>query len=364
MSDQVPETQETPKEALIHNLFTRPVVPLRNWNQWLARWQSAESIEEMLGLLHCGFDVPISEGRKWGEKEYNYVDRILFYLTIADGWADAYLLESEEEKQQGVYSTDRHVFGYDRGGYPVCKQARDLRKIVAQKAWNQLCLNFFRHNQGADDKNREGFRCIPDSEIISERLFQAIINFFRPEERRFSSYISIRNLERRPDSSSSHHQGLAVEFLLEFVKLIWKWEKGDPYFSDKDADKKAKWESEQAVIRARLDAAKPWAIEILAEIEGGLALIEEMLLTLEEPCLEKLKEIALRTELEQYRHSISETRKVATLDEACYVGSRSAWLLKKRELKLREGKRLQAIRDAERAKKEADRRIKELSSAS
>jgi len=52
-----------------------------------------------------------------------------------------------------------------------------------------------------------------------------------------------------------------------------------------------------------------------------LNLLHRWILEFDNPCLAKLKEIALRRELSSHRHPVTEDRKVADIDEACYLGS-------------------------------------------
>lgn len=61
-----------------------------------------------------------------------------------------------------------------------------------------------------------------------------------------------------------------------------------------------------------------------------------------------------------HRHPVLNDRPVATLDEACYVGSMTAWFLEEYELRKREHNRLELILEAERQKEEADQQIKKL----
>jgi hypothetical protein len=99
-------------------------------------------------------------------------------------------------------------------------------------------------------------------------------------------------------------------------------------------------------------------IEVLAQLDR-LDILKKWLLELDAACLAKLKEIAFRNKLDKYERD--EERNVATLDEACYLGSKSAWLLKEYELKKRESGRLSKIREARQRKAEADQTIAELS---
>ena len=57
----------------VHPLLSREIRPLYNWHEWLARWDAALTAEELLGLLHVGFNVPLDRSEH-GEKGYDAVD--------------------------------------------------------------------------------------------------------------------------------------------------------------------------------------------------------------------------------------------------------------------------------------------------
>lgn len=326
------------EKQIIHNLFTREVRPIHNWHEWLERWQSATTVEEMLGLLHTGFNVSL-EHSQYGEKEYDSIDRDIFYFTIADGWADDYLLRTPLDEKK------HYPFGRDEHGRTVHKSASEIRQVVALKAFDMLCLNFFRVELKEDGR------------IASARLFPIILDFFRIEQPHFGTRFEIRNLNRSNWRELSHNEQLARKFLLNLARFVWGWKEVDTrFYRGKDKEAAEKWITE---MRARLDAAKPWMVEVLVNLDG-FDLLREWMLELDKPCLAKLKEIALRSELSQYGHPVVKNRKVTALDEACYTGSRAAWLLKERELKMREGERLKAILAAEHQKEEANQKIQKL----
>jgi hypothetical protein len=118
-------------------------------------------------------------------------------------------------------------------------------------------------------------------------------------------------------------------------------------------------------MRARLEIAQPWMIEVLNWL-GRLNVLERWILELSETCLAKLKEIALRSKLSEYhpQHQVKKSRTVLTVDEACFVGSPAGWLLKRRELMERVHARLTAIREAERERDAAEQKLEELTPGS
>jgi len=334
-------------ETAIHTLLTREIRPIRNWNEWLARWQAAEDIQWMESLLHVGFSISFE--RQYGEREYDRVDRYIFYFTIADGWADDYLLKLKEDEGR-TYSV-----GQDANWNTINKTPSELRQQVARKAFNMLCMNLFKIDLGGTDIRGDGrFDRIWEESIASERLLPVIQNFFRLEESRYGSSIRIRNLSY-PGNRRPHNEQQAINFLLNLAKFLWGWKKPNTQFSSN----KDEMDKHFAAKRVCLDAAKPWMTEILVEL-NELDVLRERILELDDACLAKLREIALHAELSNFRHPVMEDRSVATLNEACYVDSRSAWLLKVHELKAREDGRLRMIRESEQQKVDADYRIQKL----
>ena len=336
------------KGPIIHNLLSREIRPIRNWHEFLERWQAATTLEEMLGLLHAGLSVPL-ERYQYGEKEYDRVDRVMFYFAIAGGWADNDLLKMPADGE------GKCPFGRDERSNTIYKTASELRQVVALKAFNMLCMNFFRAEFEGGGRDGRWFGDFWEEEVASDRLFSTILIFFRAEEDRFDR-VRIRNLSRR--SEPSHNEELARNFLLNLARFIWGWREKEIHSYYKEDEKEAV-KKRNTKTRARLDAAKPWMVEVLEQLDR-FDLLREWALTLDKPCLAKLKEIAFRSELSQHSHPVAKDRGVATLDEACYVGSPAAWFLKKRELKISEGKRLKAILEAKLDIEKADRKIKEL----
>jgi len=329
--------------ATTHPLLSREIRPLSNWHEWLVRWQAAVSIEEMLGLLHVGFNVSIGR-HEHGEQEYDDIDRLVFYFSIADGWNDHYLLEFPTDQEKYP-----HTFNSEQGS------PGKLRQQLARKAFDMLCLNFFKVELLGGGRYGDSLADIWESVVVSERFFPIIQNFFRAGKRRYSDSVSIRNLSYR--GSRSHNEEHAVNFLLDLVRFIWGYKTSEPSWRSDEELKQVR--KDNAVMRSRLDASKPWMVEVLVCLDK-LDLLREWILDLDKPCLEKLKEIALRNRLSEYTCPVRKSRTVATLDEACYLDSKAAWFLKEHELRQREHRRLTAIRDAEQAKAKADQKIKEL----
>lgn len=318
------------------------VRPIRNWREFLSLWESTVIFEQKIGLLHVGFNLSLEH---WtGEKEYDEIDRLIFYFINADSWTDYDLLRLPEDSGESFHiRVNGHSFG---------KMTCELRQQLAHKAFDMLCVNFFREiklEKESGKFNREW-----EEIIISERLFPVIQNFFRAEEARIGRDIVVRNLSRWNDKRSNNERQ-AVNFLLNLARFIWEWEERNTYFMPEP--QKSGVEEYDAKVRAKIEAAKPWMIEILSELNRLGALIE-YILKLDERCLAKLKEIALRAEL--CGVLVAKSRPVTTIEESLYTGSKAALFLKRYEMTMWEYNRLKRIRDAEQQIEEAGRTIQKL----
>lgn len=348
--DRVEEPARKVDPVSFHNLFSREIRPPRDWAEWLECWQAARTTCEMLGLLHGGFDV---EFEWYYGMKYDPLHRLEFYFEIADGWNDANLLRLRGDRDQ-EYRIRR-----DENGNVLFKTAGEIRQTIARKAFDMLCGNFFNpknfRERGDHDKLEEDQM----RNIVSGRLFLVVQKFFRVEKDCvLFDRISVRNLSRHPDGRSNNEKQ-AVGFLLRMMKYLWTWQevKAESFDSEKE---KARIREHNATMQAAICAARPWMIEVLHYL-GELRLLKRAwVLALDEPCLAKLKEIALRSELQYYRHHVTKARKALTLNEACYVGSEAAWILKQHELMSREDRRLREIQKETWAREESDRKIASL----
>ncbi len=359
-------TAPAPAALPFHPLFAKNIVPRESWNMWLKLWSEARTLKQLISRLHCGFDAEVNmgeyayddDGRLVKVPVYNDIDRLIFYFEVAEGWRDTSLLRKPGERDE------RYSLGYERdGGRRIDKYITEIRQMVATKAFDMLCPNFFNGTLPERVDSDEDF---PHVWYVatSERLLPRVMSFFRVQERHAHNPgedFIMPNLDQAGRYNTiSNSEKVATEFLLNLARFIWRWSpRNRPYFGRNEDDRRLVWESSVKAERARLDSAKPWMIEVLAQLDR-LDILREWLLELDETCLAKLKEIAFRNKL--YRYEREEERKVETLDEACYLGSKSAWLLKEYKVKKREGDRLSKIREARRQKAQADRTIAELSS--
>ena len=296
----------------------------------------------MLGLLHVGFNVPLRQLSWEEEKEHDCIYRLIFYFTIADGWVDNHILRLPEDVE-------------DNGMYSDGKTTRQFRQKLALKAFDMLCVNFFKTAEVHGSGRLSWTFGYQWDIVVSERLFPTIQNFFREESRtECGGDVKIRNLmifnEIRPGKSQ-----WVINFLLNLARFMWTytWEK-----TTRPSANSIKERDELTTRFAQINAAKPWMVTVLAKLDE-LGVLREWILDLDKASLAKLKEIALRSKLEIY-HQVPESRQVLNLDEACYAGSKAAWFLAEHEVMVHEHKRLTSIREAEEQRREAERKIAKL----
>jgi hypothetical protein len=342
------------EKVAVHPLLSVSIRPISDWREWLALWnlEIAPNYRWRESLLQGGFDTLLNNGWYHDGKEYDEADRLMFYLSVADGWTDEG--EFRPRDDHGVV----YHFGYDQHGNNVRKRPSELCQQLAHKAFATLCQSFFKKVElKGGSRGSSGFNEIWERLVTSEKFFPTLQNFFRAEKWRLGDDIDlqIRNLTRWNDRRSNNEL-LVVDFLLKLAEFLWGWQAPDTswgYTSKEEADKRF------AEMRIRLDAAKPWMVEVLAQLDR-LDVLGRWMLELDETSLAKLKEIALRGKLSELHHPVTDQRRVNTIEEACLAGSKAAWFVKKHELLMAEWSRLAAILQAEREKAQAIRNLEEL----
>ena len=325
--------------ATDYSLIKRVVQPpIRNWHHWLERWDNAEDFQQMESLLHCGFNISLSRGH-YSEKEYKHLDRVMLYLAVADGWQNSELLRLREDEGTS------YMFGYDERGATVWKKPSVLRQMIARKAFDMLCLNFFKGISLVDNSDHR--RCTYDrvwtEEIVTPQFLPLIQNFFRVE---CGQRFGVRNLTPNYDNRT-HNEQDAIQFLVNFAEFIW----GGLEVED---------DENPSETRKLAESAKPWMTEVLVRL-NRLDILRKRILKLDEATLAKLKEVALRdNNFSRHSHPVLEDRKVESVEEACYLGSKTAWLLKEYEVVMQVHGRLKTIQEATMRKRDAERELAEL----
>lgn len=337
--------------ALPHPLMVREIRPPRNWNEWRTCWQESTTTHQLTGLLHEGFNVGF-ERFSHGEQEYNHTDRLETYFAIADGWERGYSqwhLETDEGKG--------YLVGYDRYGNRQPGNPAWFRQKLARKAFDVLAQNFFKveveNSFSVQHRSRDPW----GTDFVSGRILPILMNFFAVEGG------AVRNLSGL--EASNHNEQQAINFLLRLAAFVFKW-KGEEIKSwHIRPEEKAK---QNAEMRKNINSAKLWMLEVLSSI-GKIDLLWDVygmrssfwgFEELDEPCLSKLKEISLRTELRTTKSPVGKTRLATTVEEACLVNSKAAEFLKLYEIRKAEYARLAAIREAERQMEEAEQNLKRL----
>ncbi|HEU0080712.1 MAG TPA: hypothetical protein VFQ72_01650 [Candidatus Paceibacterota bacterium] len=347
MTQDTLDTKGTEQSPAIHDLFSRPVRPIRNWSEWLERWQAAVTFEEMRGLLHGGFDVSLQE-YQYGEKEYSHVDRLAFYCTIADGWSGSLDMRRDGDFRltYRLYDSEREIF---RDVNPS-----EVRETLANKAVDMLCSRFFKPLVAEEVEAWTLDKRWKYGIFSQAKALDSIMGFFRIDPGPVDA-VTIKNVGRR--TARSNTERIIQAFLAELARRLWRFKDVDvSHFAEPERAEKV---AENAKRQAQIEKVKLWMIEVLAYI-NRLEDLNGWLLVISKPQLAKLKEIALRSSLSEYGHPVTKSRMVANLDEACYAGSAAAWFLKRQELVSREHSRLEKIQALERERQQADRRMKEL----
>lgn len=336
-------------EVPAHVAFMQAVPPTGTWHTWLQLARNATTFGQKLGLLHEGFDVEMT-GAPYGMKKYTEMDRLVYYFGVADGWTQRSYFQIYANWQD----EPEYYVGYDKNGNHLKRRESEQRQLLARKAFSMLISKFFVEQTWIEQASYNSHRDEHGEELIRRFLdspeFLAIQQFFKIEER------GIRNLTTHDDRHPQKEK--VIEFLLRLPPLIWGWteEEIPSYASKEEETKKSLRNLATAGIVAE---AKLWMIEVLADLER-LDLLEQWLRTFDGPTLKKLEEIALRAKFPGHDFVTSTSRLVASLDEACYLNSPAAWLLKKHHLKVAEYARLSAIREAEEVMDEAARRVAAL----
>lgn len=321
-----------------HLRFMQIVRPIEDWKEWLELGEEAKTMDQKIGLLHVAFDVPL-------RKPYTPEDRLKVFFEIADGWGNDWLLKTRNDQ----YACEpKYVVGRDKNGNHITRTESEQREVLARKAFGMLAAHFFRMPSIREDNcDRSGQESELLQKFVFGPLFSVVQNFFRVQKDAREG-AKVRNLSYPwRGSKRSQQEEYVVSFLLKLARFLWRWKEPRVsfyFFEDSPGTQARKKEEERkgSAMRAIVDNAKPWMVEVLSQLEE-LRLLENWILDLNEACLAALREIAMRNELRHHVNPVPKDRRVVTIDEACYLGSTAGWLLKKHELAVREHKRLSEI---------------------
>lgn len=333
---------------MIVELKHKTLRPCQNWHEWVTRWNEGNNLHELLGLLHSGFTVPLLddnvEGYDPGPRKYDWIDRVACYLSIADGWERVSELSFLADNPKTTFA-----IGLDGAGKLQLMKQAQMRQILATKAFEMLALNFFKVDMPSDYRERSKFVENWGEKISTERLMNSILGFFRTEVSEAGRYW-VYNAGLRPDTFN-HHIKYAYSFLLLLATYLWQWK---PETLITGLLPKGEEEAERRRIATRrhyVGATRIWMLEVLMAL-GRLDFFDDKLLKVDGICQSELRKMALQARLSEHRDPVTTTRKVTSVDEACYAGNKAALLLKRVEIAQKEEQRLKAELAAGKAPKQ------------
>ncbi len=334
---------------------TPDIRPIKDLNEWFDLMDEAKTVEEILGLLHIGFDMEVAQLnylRQQEETQLTETDRVICYLNLADGHESNSGLEIPEDGNR------EYPFGENESGFTIHVRPSNLRQLIAQKAFSQLCNHFFKKWLN-EKKNGEGSASWA-VELIESDLFVALQYFLRTETSRSDYTLPNLKLGRK---EGIHHKTLVIDFILRLAKFLWEWrEYHSIWQSHLSNEERLEEERKNTLTRSHIERAKPWIIEVLAAL-GELHLLRKYLLNLDEGSVVKLKDMALKYQFKSYSsHSdlVSKERPVANLEEALLLGSPEARLVIEHGILTNVHSKLKEVRETEREVEKVQKKLSEL----
>ena len=288
------------------------------WERWKDRWEKCTSAEERYGLLHIGFMVRANTPDERDE-------RILFYIACADSWHYGCSLHRKEDQ-------DAHFwFSLSPPERPV--DMREMRRVVARKAFEVLCQNVLKNTTPASDY--PSWCELVRDKAIMEKLFW----FFR----------HIQNLGHSYDAERDVYVRTAHRFVEDLAEFVWRFRYFGKFAGEEDY-----------AIQEQLRAMRPRIIEILWASGKLMRLLTKDPYDLDEACFAKLEELAFRKEqwlpTNDKQGNWTETyRRPASLEEAHFAGSSAAIVLTHRRIVAQEEKRFEKLRELSERRDELER---------
>ncbi len=315
--------------------------PLRNWEEWLERWDQAVSFEELLGLLHVGFRVPY----QYEPQKHTRISRLVFYLKVADQRFSSHNLQSKEEE---FMSFNIKVEGeqHERKLSPG-----ELRGLLAKKAFVVFSNEFFKPvlelKRTYDDYHWKFYEMV----FADEELLRQLRRFFREETNERGAW-RFPNIRSNNDSPS---EKLMLQFLHALADFMWTWENGRIWSTGRDP--------KEAAFRSMIEEMKPWMMGVFAHLDDFSHLHNQAnnrWHALNQACLAKIEAIALQTELSNHLHLVSNRRLAATVEEAAFADCSAAKFLLSYRLQEKTEARLKEVLNLEREEKEIARKRQAL----
>ena len=169
------------------------IVPIFSWIEWQEMWKRTNQAEALIGLLHCGLDIPgHGENDAWSE-------RVCFYLRTAYGY-----------REKIGCSCPKWRTSFD----PYNSVGRDeMRRQISVKAWKVLCSKFFSPLAVGDLYNEDVAKKWGHL-LLRRELVEEIVNFFLEP----SNLPNVSNF-REP----TREDAIVWKFLKVFVTCGWSF---------------------------------------------------------------------------------------------------------------------------------------------
>lgn len=322
------------------------VRPIGTWHEWCKKMLAATSFEEKFGLLHCGFDVSVHEAPYM--VSYTPLDRIKFYFGLADGWTN-----DRHFRDSGVLFPDELEYhcGYDGRGNVVKRRQSEQRQLLAKKAFDMLAMRFFKPwlEKRAEAMQYQRHESNYDQVFVESGLLSILMVFFRYAPDWLESW-RISNLHNW-NREETPQEKIVVRFLLAMPEVLWKWKETtiQSYYKEAEAQR---IREQNAAGRTTVEAGKVWIAQVLANL-GRLDLLEPLPIEPDDPCVRAIEQIALQSKFSSVYRLVLEDRPAASIEEAVLLGSKAAAFVLLLRTKWTERQRLEGIREAELAKREA-----------
>ncbi|MDD5043156.1 MAG: hypothetical protein PHD51_00605 [Patescibacteria group bacterium] len=309
------ELKKEEKEKPVHPLLKFVPRVWHSFEEWLKRWEQTTYLAEKLGLLH---GLLVGEG--WPIKDRHQL--VLFLLEVADGY----------NNDSNFYCREEGLYGYGNG-----EKNSVNRRAIAEKAFDVLCLNFFK---GSEKNYGEPLWWWM---VSDERLFEKVLWFLAPDRKNCQYLGRLYRL--------NHSQEIFKKFLQDFSWLGWEYRQFVQKYSDR-------WLlPPEEETEKRMIATRPQFIEILDTL-GELHCLNGQ--ELDPASIKKLTELALgrRCHLPKISVEDNDTYRIPkSLEEAVLGGSVAAVIIVLYRIRQREKRRIDTkLEKSERAYKEQRRR--------
>lgn len=308
---------ESTREEYQHPLHKKGPDGIHDWKHWMTLWELAETVQELEGLIYCGYDVSL--GRE--DIQGLWQERFNFYLRVADGYTSrgSHRLITKEEKRS-LSSVD-------------VNSLVESRQKIAKKAFDVLCRNVFK-----DTSSNHQPPSWADYLIRHPERVKSVMWFFDPHERPYN--IPYRN-------STDHNEKIAIVFLRSFIELCWL-----------ERDSAVFYGTRRREIEEFLLHYERTFIHQLREL-GNLDLLWKHRRWLTEEHLEVLRKIALHERtfsIEGEQHN--------SVESALFHDSYAARIYFPLHVWMQEMERQRRRKEAEGRKRQAERELRDLGQCS